>query len=153
MEQDLDWLYGAVIRDTLPWGEGKGYSFQEFSEKYTLHDSIWVGVFYDVAYEDSAVLAIIWDAVWLPDELTQSTSAVGEWPLLFIKVGGASQVSASGYQDIGGIQRGIAGAEIVKVDGTDLLVVTDHYGGSVEISFTGNLMFLALDRDRRVLPI
>ena len=153
MEQDVDWLYGAVIRDTLPWGEGKEYSFQEFSEKYTLHDSVWVGVFYDVAYEGSAVLAMTWDAVWLPDELAQSTSAVGEWPLLFIKVGGASHVSTSGYEDIGGLQRGIAGAEIEDVDGTNLLVVTDHYGGSVEVSFCGKLMFLALDRERRVLPI
>lgn len=153
MGQDLNWLYEAVIRDTLPWGEAKGCSFREFSEKYTLHDSVWVGVFYDVAYDDSAVLAIIWDAVWLPDELAQSTSVVGEWPLLFIKVGGASRVSTSGYKDIGGLQRGIAAAEIKEAGGTDILVITDHYGGSVEVSFSGELMFLALDRDRRVLPI
>jgi hypothetical protein len=66
---------------------------------------------------------------------------------------GASQVSTSGYKDIGGIQRGIAGAEVEKVGGTNLLVVTDHYRGRVEISFSGKLLFLALDRDRRVLPI
>jgi len=153
LEHDLAWLCGAVLRDTLPWGEGKEYSFRGFAEKYTLHDSVWVGVFYDVAYADSAVLVIIWDAVWLPDELARSTSVVGEWPLLFIKVGGASQVSASGYKDVGGLQRGIAGAEIEEVDGTNLLVITDHYGGSVEITFSGALQFLALDRDRRVLPI
>lgn len=149
----MEWLYGAVVREALPWGVGREYSFGEFSEKYTLHDSVWVGVFYDVAYEDSAVLAFVWDAVWLPDELARSTSVVADWPLLFIKVGGASQVSAGGYKDVGGIQRGVAGAEVETVDGQSLLLVTDHYGGSVGVTFKGKLTFLALGRDGSVLPI
>lgn len=153
MQHDLEWMYGAFVRDTLPWGEGREYSFPEFSEKYTLHDSNWVGVFYDVAYADAAVLAIIWDAVWLPDELARSTSDVGGWPMLFIKAEGATRVSASGYKDIGGIQRGIGDAEVEEADGAQLLTITDHYGGRVEVAFTGRLTFLALDRGGRVLPI
>ncbi len=150
---DLDWLYRAVMQDTLPWGEGREYSFAEFSEKYTLHDSNWVGLFYDVAYEDSAVLAVLWDAVWLPKEVARSTSAAGDWLLLLVKVQKAWRVSTYGYADIGGIQRGIGGAEFKREKGTNLLTVTDHYGGRVEIAFKGKLVFLALDAEERVLPI
>ena len=153
MGQHPDWLYREVIEDTLPWNEAKEYSFQEFSEKYTLHDSVWVGLFYDVAYENNVILTIIWDAVWLPDEIAQSTSVVAEWPLLFIKIGDVLRVSTSGYKDIGGLQRGIGAAGIEQVDGTKLLVISDLYNSTVEISFAGGLKFLALDREGRVLRI
>ncbi|HEV2798897.1 MAG TPA: hypothetical protein VGW12_00270 [Pyrinomonadaceae bacterium] len=83
-----DWVYREVVEDTLPWSEAKEYSFQQFSEKYTLHDSVWIGLFYDVAYENNVILAIIWDAVWLPDEIARSTSIVAEWPLLFVNIEG-----------------------------------------------------------------
>ena len=148
-----DWLYQSVIEDTLNWNEAKEYSFREFFEKYTLHDSYWIGLFYDVAYENNLILAIIWDAVWLPDEIARSTSDVTEWPWLFLKIEEVSQVSTSGYKDIGGLQRGIGAAEIGEVDGTNLLVITDHYGGNVEISFTGKSKFLAMDINRKLLPI
>jgi hypothetical protein len=148
-----DWLYQSIIEDSLDWNEAEEYSFQEFSEKYTLHDSYWIGLFYDVAYENNLILAIVWDAVWLPDEIAQSTSIVAEWPFLFIKVEDVLQVSTSGYKDIGGISRGVATAEIENVDKKHLLVISDHYGGNVEISFAGKLKFLAMDRNREVLPI
>ena len=141
------------MEDTLPWNEAKECSFQEFSEKYTLHDSVWVGLFYDVAYENNVILTIIWDAVWLPDEIAQSTSVVAEWPLLFIKIGDVLRVSTSGYKDIGGLQRGIGAAGIEQVDGTKLLVISDLYNSTVEISFAGGLKFLALDREGMVLRI
>ena len=153
MGEHSDWVYREVVEDTLPWSEAKEYSFQQFSEKYTLHDSVWIGLFYDVAYENNIIMAIIWDAVWLPDEIAQSTSIVAEWPLLFVKIENVSQVSTSGYKDIEGLQRGIGTAEIEEVDGTHLLVISDHYGGNVEISFAGKLKFLATDRNRKVLPI
>jgi hypothetical protein len=148
-----DWLYQSIIENSLNWGEAKEYSFQEFSQKYTLHDSSWIGLFYDIAYVNNLILAIVWDAVWLPDGIAQSTSTVADWPLLFIRIENVLQVSVSRYKDIGGISRGIATAEIEDVDGKHLLVISDHYGGNVEISFSGKLTFLALDRNGKVLPI
>jgi hypothetical protein len=153
MGQYPEWLYQSIIEDTLKWDEAEKLSFQEFSGKYTLHDSYWIGLFYDVAYEDNAILAIVWDAVWLPDDIALSTTVVSQWPLLFIKVGKVLQVSTSGYKDVGGISRGIARAEVVEVDEKHLLIISDHYGGSVEISFSGKLQFLCLDRGRKVLAI
>lgn len=148
-----DWLYQAVIEDDLPWHEAKECSFQEFSEKYTLHDSHWLGLFHDVAYENNVTLVIVWDPYWLPAEIAQRSSFVAEWPFLFVRIENVSQVSTSGYVDIEGVQRGIAMAEIERVDRTNLLVVSDHYGGSVEISFVGRLKFLAFDVNQKSLSI
>jgi hypothetical protein len=153
LKQYPDWLYQSIIDNTLNWKEAKEYSFQEFSEKYTLHDSYWIGLFYDVAYENNIILAIVWDAVWLPDEIVPSTSIVSEWPLLIIKVEDVLQVSTSGYKDIGCISRGIATAEIEDIDDKHLLVISDHYGGNVEITFSGKLKFLGIDRKGECLPI
>ncbi len=42
----------------------------------------------NTTYKNNVILAIIWDAVWLSDEIAQSTSIVAEWPLLFVKIEG-----------------------------------------------------------------
>ena len=153
MGQYPGWLYQGIVEGSLNWGVAKEYSYREFSEKYTLHDSNWVGLFFDVAYESTVVLAFVWDAVWLPDEVAESTPLAGESPFLFVKAEAVSQVSTSGYKDVGGVSRGIAGAEVVEVGGKQLLVISDHYGGGVEITFSGRLKFLAVDSEQNVLPI
>ncbi len=79
-----DWVYQELVENYLPWQQGKKMSFQEFDRKYTLHDSYWLGIFFDVAYEKAATLAIQWDAVWLSDAVKERTSVVADWPYLFI---------------------------------------------------------------------
>jgi hypothetical protein len=149
-----DWLYEAIVEDFLPWESAKNYSYEEFAEKYTLHDSLWIGLFANVTYEDAAILAIIWDAVWLPDEIAQSTSDVLDWPFLFLKVEKINQILTRNYQDIGGSNRGISDAELSTLgDGKKTLIITDHYGGEVEVTFSGEIKFLGLDREKKVLPI
>lgn len=81
-----NWFYGDLVEDCLPWQQGKKMTFEEFHQKYTLHDSYWIGIFFNVAYEQTATLAIEWDAVWLPERLKQSTATVSDWPYLFIQL-------------------------------------------------------------------
>jgi hypothetical protein len=33
------------------------------------------------------------------------------------------------------------------------LVIIDHYGGEVDIVFSGEMKFLGLDREKKILPI
>jgi len=66
------WLYQELINNFLPWHEGKRVSFSQFHEQYTLHDSHWIGIFYNVAYEQAVTLAIEWDTVWLPNEIKKT---------------------------------------------------------------------------------
>ncbi len=152
--EDLpDWLGKSILSNELPWEAAQTYKVQEFLEKYTLHDSSWVTIHHEVAYDNHAILVLEWDAVWLPDEIAQSTSMVSEWPLLFIKIEGIKQISILGYKDIGGITRGIALAEVEEIDNKKVFVIHDHFGGSVEIVFDGSSNFLALDRDKKALKI
>ncbi len=67
------WLWQNLFENDLPWHLARDYTVREFSEKYTLHDSVWITLTQDVAYENTAILVIRWDAVWLPDEICQST--------------------------------------------------------------------------------
>jgi hypothetical protein len=91
LEEDFDeldypvWVYRELVEDYLPWEEGRQINFVEFNKKYTLHDSGWIGIFFNVAYEQTATLAIRWDAVWLPDEIAKSTSIVSDWPSILVK--------------------------------------------------------------------
>lgn len=48
------------------------HNLEEFLDKYTLHDSFWVGLFHHVAFDRSVTLAFQWDSVWLP-QLIQAT--------------------------------------------------------------------------------
>lgn len=149
-----DWLYEAIVEDLLPWESAKNYSYEEFSKIYTLHDSIWIGLFANITYEDEAILAIIWDSFWLPDEIAASTSAVIEYPFLFIKLEKITQILTRNYKDIGGIQRGISDSKFSTLeDDKNSLIITDHYGGEVEIVFRGAIKFLGLDREKKVLQI
>jgi hypothetical protein len=146
-------LWQTLFEDDLPWHLAKNYSVQEFLEKFTLHDSIWITLTQDIAHENVAILVIRWDAVWLPDEVYQSTSIVKDWPILFVKVENVHQISFSGYKDMGGISRGIGRAEVEEIDGKQVWVIHDHYGGSVEIVFSGRTWFLGLDRRQEILKI
>ncbi len=149
-----NWVYESIIEDFLLWESAKIYSYEEFSKKYTLHDSIWIGLFSNITYEDSAILAIIWDSCWLPDEIAESTSEVVKYPFLFIKLENVTQILTRNYKDIGGIQRGISNSRFSLLDsGEQSLIVIDHYGGEVEAIFKGEIKFLGLNREKKILPI
>lgn len=90
------WLYYELIDDLLPWQQGKKMTFRQFNAKYTLHDTYGVGIFYDVAYQQSVILAIQWDAVWLSKEMKQNNSVIKE-PYLFIRLTNVEQVSTAHY--------------------------------------------------------
>ena len=148
-----NWLGSALLNNGLPWDQASAYTVQAFLEKYTLHDSLWVNLIHDVANENHATLAIMWDAVWLPDEIAKSTDLVNDWPILFIRLEQVRQISTLGYEYVSDIHRGIATAEIEEIDSKKVFVIHDHYRGSVEIVFEGQSLFLALNVRKAVLKI
>lgn len=147
------WLGQSLLLDDLPWDNATVYTVQVFLEKYTLHDSLWVNLIYDVANDNQVTLVIMWHAVWLPDEIAKSTALVDDWLLLFIKLENVRQVSTLGYEHVSNIHRGIGTAEIEEIEGRKIFVIHDHYGGSVEIVFDGASHFLALNAQKELLKI
>ncbi len=160
MEQeaiDIDdyppWLGNDLINDRLPWEKGLNISFSEFSNKYTLHDSCWIGLFYDVGDRASVILAIHWDAVWLRDSIALNNSQIQEWPFLFIKIDKVQEISTSGYFKDDVPHFSICNSQIESINEQQLLVISSCMGGDVEITFLGETTFLALGRDRNILNI
>lgn len=147
------WLGSALLYDDLPWNQATEYSVQAFLDKYTLHDSLWGSLVYDVANDNEATLVILWDQVWLPDEIKNGSPLVGDMPILFIKLKNIRQVSTLGYEHVINIHRGIGTAEYVEIEGKKIFVIHDHYGGSVEILFEGTSHFLALNEQKEPLII
>lgn len=148
-----DWVYRELVEDCLPWGKSRTIDFIEFNKKYTLHDSGWIGIFFNVAYEQTATLAIRWDAVWLPDEVAKTTSIVSDWPYLFIQLTNVEQLSTSNYDDIGSLPRSIFGCEFEEIDGRKFLAIDDVFGGQINIIYQGEETFLAMEKDNHILSI
>ena len=48
-------LAHRVIDGSLQWDRSVEFHIDTFLEKYTLHDSYWIGLFADCAYADTAV--------------------------------------------------------------------------------------------------
>ncbi|ABW26294.1 hypothetical protein [Acaryochloris marina] len=147
------WFYHGWIEGDLPWNQGKQMSFDQFHSKYTLHDSIWLGMFYDIAFEQTLSLAIHWDAIWLPDEIYQSSSTVRDWPYLFIRIEQAHSVTTDNYGDLKDMQRSIATSENIVVSDQNLLAIDDVSGGKLSITYKGPVTFLAIDPAKRVVSI
>lgn len=128
-------------------------SIESFFEKFTLHDSYWVGIFHHLAFDQSVTLAFEWDAVWLPDEIKKNSSLVEEWPYLFFQINGVKEVSTANYTDIGNVNRAISGGEALNIEGINHLAIDDVYGGQVNIVYNGVLTILALNPDGSSLAI
>jgi hypothetical protein len=147
------WLHKDLVEDLLPWDGAIACTFREFLSTYTLHDSEWVGIFQHVGLAASLTLCIQWDSVWLPEGLAQKTSHVADWPLLFIRIDDLRQISLGGYKDIQGCGRTIGSCEVEEIDGGQLVVISDVFGGAVTLSFAGSAHFLCLTGNREILQI
>lgn len=148
-----DWLYRDLVEDLLPWQQGKEMTFKEFDRKYTLHDSHWVGIFYDVAYTQNVTLSIQWDYVWLPKEIKKNQSRLDGWPYLFIRLLDVEQIHTANYKEIfkSKICRTISGCEYEEIEEKKFLAIDDVYGGQINIVYTGKEIFLALEENKNVL--
>ena len=148
------WLYHDLVEDDLPWDQATQLTVKVFLERFTLHDSGWVGIFHNVAFHDTVTLCVRWDLVWLPSDVGPPRVRAADWPYLLIKVVGANVVSTQHYDgDTYGCSRTIADAEVTEIDGRQTLIISDVFGGNVTIVFVGDVYFLMLDRARRVYPI
>ena len=147
------WVLSGIVEDELPWDKGRKMNLKCFLEEYTLHDSYYVGLFYNPAYTNNITLTFQWDPIWLPCKMAPKTSLVKDWPYLFIRIEDVEQSSTWGYKDYDDINRAVEIAEYVEVDSRKLFSIGDVFGGNLQIAFSGDTCFLALDKDGKVLEI
>jgi hypothetical protein len=157
MDDQPAWIERCIIKNDLPWKKSKGHGFSNFYKKHTLHDSYWIGIFHNVAYDNSITLAIEWDADCLPKDLKSCLTNPDDWLYLFIRITGVKQVLSSGYENTKdiprGIQRSILKLDLKTEDKGHSLLISDKYGGDVKIIFNGKCVFLVLDEDKQIIKV
>jgi len=128
-----DRLATLFAQEALPWNEAEKWEIDSFLKSFTLHDSHWFGLHFDVAWEGSATAAIGFDPVWNKIG-EQPASTCADWPTLFIRFPDTRQITRENYTDIGGVQRGISLVLTVLVEqGLVETAISDHYGGKISI--------------------
>jgi hypothetical protein len=152
-------LLGRLARDELPWHRAWVADFPTFDERFTLHDSTWIGAFLALREQNEVILIVEWDAHWLPEPLR--TECMGDaagapafgCPFLLIRVPAVRGMELSGYeQSCGG--RAISYAALSVSGKVMILEIVDFAGGTVRLDFSGRLEFLALcSQDGRVLDL
>ena len=149
-----NWMYRALIEDDLPWENARQMEFQEFHNTYTLHDSHWIGIFHNVAYEQSLTMVILWDEFWLPSRIKENISSTSDRTFLFIKLMKAVEVSMSNYDSSYGLfQRCISASNIEEIAGKKFLAIDDVLGGQVNIIYEGVEQFLAIQSNKYLLML
>jgi hypothetical protein len=142
------WLCEKLVLGTLPWHRAQLLSYGEFSERYTLYDSRWIGLFQDGVGQPFAGLT--WSRAGLPEAMAAQLPP-GDPPYLFIKfieTLGVTFTKASAHPS--GI---IAKTEMVEIEGHDVFLIEDNNGNAITVVLQGELLFLAIDRQNRVIQL
>ncbi len=157
MDDQPTWITKCIIRDDLHWNKSRENCIDSFYEKYTLHDSYCIGIFHNISYGDSTIIAFEWDADCLNEDLKSSLLNPDDWLYLFIRIQEVKQLLFSGFKKTKGkprwIQRSISELELVPIDEGRLLVISDKDGGKVKIIFNGESTFLVLDEEQNIIDV
>jgi hypothetical protein len=91
------WLGDALVRGSLPWDQGLSVLMPRFLHEYTLHDSVWEGLWVEPAFGE-ATAVIRWDSFWSEGRIPYPEGEYdleGGWPLLLIRFQHVYQVLAT----------------------------------------------------------
>lgn len=144
---DGDSILARIARYDLPWQSAWKTSFAEFADRYTLHDSIWIGILLPLSEGNEAILAIEWDAYWLPDaDLRQcgdGPRASVPWPFLVMRIFSIRNLSFAGFeQELS--QRAISEAVHSQFEDVQAVEFYDILGDGVRIEYSGMIEILGL---------
>ncbi len=148
------WLCQHILLGTLPWTQGVCQSYSYFSNAYTLHDSYLLGTYQSAETYGETVLCFLWDSLWLPETVNRQVSQ-NEPVFLLIKVNNTLGIALSeGTVNRAAKQpRRILKTEHVNVDNQQVLVIDDTQHNTLTVVFSGQLHFLALDSQKRLINL
>ena len=148
------WLARGVVLGEIPWEAGARTTMARFLAEFTLHDSCWISLVTDPAYEGAAVAVIRWDTFWTDGRVPFPGSVVAEWPILLIRFVRLDGLRFRGLErDIGGISRTISGAESSVAGDAARTEIADVFEGVVTLDHAPEVVVLCLDREKRLVPI
>ena len=148
-----EWLGRCILENQLPWHLGQLQSLDRFQKKYTLEKSLWIGAFSDWAYGPVMTLVFNWEPYHPNPESDRTPITTSEpWLFLLIQISQVKQVKTDGYEPLLtgiALQRSIH--HVAQTGNT--LRIEDFYGAIVEITFYGELLFLALDSEQNAIAL
>jgi hypothetical protein len=148
-----EWLGRCILENQLPWHLGQSQSLTQFQKKYTLETSLWIGAFSDWAYGPAMTLVFNWEPYHQNPESDRTHPTTAEpWLFLLVQINRVQQVKTHGYAPLltgVALQRSIH--HVTQTGNT--LRIEDFYGAIVEITFRGDLVFLALDADQNAIAL
>jgi hypothetical protein len=146
-------LAHCFLDGNLPWDRSAEFHITDFLSRYTLHDSGWIGLLADCAYEDAAIAAISFDPVW-NSSVSTPTSLCADWPFLFLRFKSVSAIQLSGFRNIGQNQRGISCVDVERLSDEEVkTVIVDHFGGTVSVQHFPLIEALAMSPNETVLDL
>lgn len=146
-------LATRLVEGSLPWGCATQLHIGTFCRLYTLHDSIWIGLYTNCGFDDATIAVIRFDPVW-NSSISRPTSLVADWPLLFLRFNCVSAIRFSGFVSNGGLQRGISGATFELVsDEEAVTMISDHHGASVSLQHFPLIDALAMSPNEGILAL
>lgn len=149
-----EWLYKSIIESDFDWENVKQINFDYFHEKYTLHDSLWIGSFVDNAYEDTCILAFELDWFWLPDEEKEVNKLKeGDNVYVFFIIKGFKRMELSSYKYDPQSVRIVGKSEYSIIGEEKVFVVTDIFGGETDFIYTNEVNVFTLNQDKMYLNI
>ncbi|HZU12358.1 MAG TPA: hypothetical protein VFB58_05920 [Chloroflexota bacterium] len=81
---DPDWLRKGLIDGAFSWESGYTGTLTHFLDRYTLHDSYWVGLWLQTT--GSGIAVIRWDLAWnQPIDDKEERDDVPFWPILVVR--------------------------------------------------------------------
>jgi hypothetical protein len=89
-------LAALLAQEALPWDQAEEWEFDSFLNVFTLHDSLWLALQFDVAWAGAATAAIAFDPIWNKMDV-QATSTCAGRPTLFIRFPNIAQICKANY--------------------------------------------------------
>jgi len=147
-------LASKIIDDALPWSEAPQFDIRAFLQRYSLHDSAWLGLHINCASNDSATALIRFDPVW-NSSVSAPTSLLAEWPFLLLRFTCVSSIQLSGFADIrGAFDRAISSAAVEAISEEEVVTTLDDiYGGVVTLRHFPLVDALVLSPEGEVLRL
>lgn len=149
------WLCETILTGGLPWNHSKCQSYGYFSQVYALHDSYVLGTYQSTEKPyGETVLCLLWDSLWLPRALIHQAHQNEPIFLLIKATKTLGVILSDGTLPKPNRQpRRILKAEYVEVDDQTVLVIDDTQNNTLTVVFSGQLHFLAIDNQRRLLNL
>ncbi len=147
------WLGQHLLEDSFPWNKAWELEPEEFIKRITLHDSVWVRLVLDSAWENTAILVIQWDTYWNKDLASYPGDKIDNWPILLIKVPQVTNIECVDYDDIGGSQRTISDLETKQENDNFVSEIMDVYGGKIILSHKGSFKVLCYNVEGQQIEI